>query len=153
MTDTAPPAPETPAPEETPSEPAPRTFSPEIQAEIDAIRAQTAARAAAELQAAQAEEARLAKLEAAKKICDDICLEINEAVQLATDPQEKTLLIQLAVRKHEPHRVMLENAYLESNGQRAGDSNPAQPGVITPLESHVSVLGDTSAEVDSVPTE
>jgi hypothetical protein len=120
---------------------------PEIQAKLDAIRADIAAEEALAAQAVQAEEARLAKLDAAKQVCFDLCGPISEAVSTSTDPRARQALIDLETQTHESHREALENAYLESNGQRRGEGNQAVPGEITQLETHVAVMGDSSGEV------
>lgn len=147
MTDTSPPA---PVPDiEVPPE-IKKALPPEIQAKLDAIRAQVAAEDAAAVQAIKDEEDRLTKLDAAKKVCFDLCGPISEAISQSTDPRERAALIQLETETHDTHKEMLENAYLESNGQRREEGNQAQPGAVTQLESHVSVLGDSSGDAQPV---
>jgi hypothetical protein len=141
MTDTSTPAPEVEVPSEIKT-----ALPPEIQSKLDAIRADIAAEDAAKAQAVQAEEERLARMNAAKKVCFDSCGPISEAILQATNPRERAALIELEAQTHAPHRDLLEKAHREGNGQRDGESNPATPGEVTNIESRIAVLGDSSGD-------
>ena len=109
----------------------------DVQAGLDAIRAEMEAQDAAAASAAQAESDRLAKMDAVKAECFAVCGPVSEALAAATDPRERAALIELEARTHEPHRASLEAAHLEASGQRDGDSNAAPPGEVTQIESNV----------------
>ena len=111
---------------------------------IDAIKAEVAAKNVVALEAAKAEEDRIAKLNAAKAICFEACGPISEAVAQATDPREKNLLVELEQRTHANHQDMITKAYQEFTGELTSTTNAAQPGVITPIESNIAVLNDAS---------
>src|SRR5271170_1425865 len=89
----------------------------EIQAAIDAVRSQIAAEDTVALNAATAEEERIAKLDAVKAKVALVTDPINKAMLEATDPREKVALQELLHRKAAPYALELEEAYLEFNGQ------------------------------------
>lgn len=97
-----------------------------------------------------------AVLAAAKAACDAACAEAQVAV-LAEPSEDNHMREELA---HQTHKAQLEAAYrnfgraavAERNLKRArfglspeGASNPATPGVVTPIEAHI----EASAEVAS----
>ena len=132
--------------EQAPVEEAPAfVVPPEVQAAIDAVRAETAARQAAEAQAIQAEEDRVDKLNAIKAKHAAVADPIVTAIYAATDDRERKALEDLLHRTVEPYAVELAAAYQEFSGMRDGDSNPVPEGGTGQLSAHITVLGDTSA--------
>ena len=139
MTDTSEQAPVEEAPVEDP-------VQAEIQAAIDAVRAQTAAKAEAQALAASSEEARIAKLDAVKARAQAVTDPIAKAYFEAEDPAEKAALGELLNRKHAEFGDELARAYQEFSGMRDGDSNPVPEGGTGQLEAAIHVFGDTSAD-------
>ncbi len=126
------------------SEPAVNPIPPEVQAELDRLRAEKDARIAAVVQAQQAEESRLAALNAAKAVCFAACGPISEAAANATDEEERQALFAFEQRTHAGHAAEIEQAYLVFSGQREGDSNPASgdtPITADVVASNVSQAG------------
>lgn len=101
---------------------------PGIQAELDRIHGEITAKAQAEAAAAQAEDDRIAALEAAKALCEERCGAIGQRMLATADPLELEALRAYQERTHAEHASQLEQAYLTFSGQRIGDSNPAGPG-------------------------
>jgi hypothetical protein len=119
------------------------TIAPEVQAELDRIRADKEARIAAAVQAQEAEGTRLAALDAAKAKCFAACGPLSEAAANATDEEERQAILAFEQSTHAGHAAELEQAYLVFSGQREGNSNPAGPGV-TDLESHATAGVDVT---------
>jgi hypothetical protein len=123
---------------------------PDIQANLDAIRAEIAAQAEAAQAAVQAEEARVDKLNAAKATCVERCGPVAEVLAASTDAHERAALVELERQVHAEHSDALAQAYLEFSGQREGESNPAASGVVTPLVSAATALGESASDVAPV---
>jgi hypothetical protein len=114
-----------------------------IQEQLDVIRQESDAEDDRRILANRQEEARLAKLDAAKAKCAEECGEVIAALATVTNPRERDALIELENRTHASHAADLEAAYLEFSGQREGDSNPADTGV-TEIDAHVVVSSDSA---------
>jgi hypothetical protein len=115
----------------------------QIAEQIAAIRAKKAEDEAQQEAYRVAEEARLAKLDAAKAECSVKCGPITEAIAAAESDEERLALNLLEARTHAEHAADLEAAYLEFSGQSGDESNPAPPGE-TAIDAHVAVVSEQS---------
>lgn len=120
-----------------------------VQDRVAAIRADIAARAAEAAKALQSDVDRCSALDAAKKVCADACGAVHEALAEAGDPAERGALIELEAETHSAHAKELEAAFLSFASQREGDSSPATPGGVTPINADVVVTAASAGEVSA----